>query len=212
MKIKNIAVGAFEVNCWIISNAQNQAIVIDPGAEPEILNAYIRKNHLSVNGYLVTHAHMDHISALAAMCTAFPAPIRMHPADAAWAFSSANQMVPYYAPPVMPPTEFLHADLTESRANRMGDFIYDVLETPGHSPGSVCLYFPTIETLFSGDTIVAGSAGRTDFPGGSAEDMARSLQRITQLPPKTRICPGHGPATTLAEEFDANPFLHENDI
>jgi hydroxyacylglutathione hydrolase len=207
MKIIPIPVGAFEVNCWILSNPNKQAIVIDPGAEPDTIHAHIQKKHLSVIGYLITHGHMDHISALAPLCSRHPAPIRMHPADAAWAFSAANQMQPYYAPPAAPPTQHLQPDLTESKDNQIGDFVFDIIETPGHSPGSVCIHFPTIETLFTGDTIVAGSAGRTDFPGGSASALHASLQRLRTMPATTKICAGHGPASSLEQEIRTNPFL-----
>ncbi len=209
MKIKAIPVGAFEVNCWIISNYNRDAIIIDPGADAPLIEATIQKMRLNIKGYLLTHGHMDHLSALADVSTKYPAPIRIHPADATWAFSSANQMPPYYPEPPPPPEGLLHPDLTESTGNQMAGFTFDVIETPGHSPGSVCLYFSQQATLFTGDTIVAGSTGRTDFPGGSASDLQQSLKRLLELPPKTAICSGHGPASTLENELQTNPFLQD---
>lgn len=209
MKITSIPVGAFEVNCWILSNQRKDAIIIDPGADAPLIEASIQKRRLNITGYLLTHGHMDHVSALADLCAKYPAPIRMHPSDATWAFSPSNQMPPYYTSPRPPPDDLLHADLTESTGNTMAGFLFDVLETPGHSPGSVCIYFPEAHVLFSGDTILAGSAGRTDFPGGSPADMKNSLKRLLSLPPKTMICSGHGPASKLEEEMQTNPFLQE---
>ncbi len=207
MKIQSIPVGAFEVNCWLLANQDQEAIIIDPGADAPLIENCIQKMRLDIKGYLITHGHMDHISALAALSTKYPAPIRIHPSDAIWAFSPSNQMPPYYAPPQPPPDELLKADLTESRDNEIARLRFDVLETPGHSPGSVCLYFPEENTIFTGDTILAGSAGRTDFPGGNPADMHNSLKRFLSLPPKTVICSGHGPTSTLEEEMHTNPFL-----
>ena len=207
MKIQAIPVGAFDVNCWILSTPARHAVVFDPGTDAPLIANYLQKEHLEVKGYLITHGHMDHISALAPLCKDYPAPIRIHPRDAAWAFSPANQMLPYYPAPQAPPAERLHADLVESTGNRIVELSYDVIETPGHSPGCVCIHFPELGILFTGDTIFADSAGRTDFPGGNAEDQKRSLQRLRNLPPKTILYPGHGPSTTLETERHSNPFL-----
>jgi len=209
MKITSIPVGAFEVNCWILYNQRRDAIIIDPGADAPLIEASVQKMRLTVQGYLLTHGHMDHVSALAELAEKHPAPIRIHPADASWAFSPSNQMPPYYLSPKPPPEELLKADLVESTGNEIAGLQFDVLETPGHSPGSVCLHFPKEQTMFTGDTILAGSAGRTDFPGGSPDDMTQSLKRLLSLPPKTVICSGHGPASTLEEEMQMNPFLQE---
>lgn len=209
MKIKSIPVGAFGVNCWIVSNPKREAIVIDPGADAPLIEATISQMRLTVVGYLLTHGHMDHVSALAELLDKHPAPIRLHPADATWAFSEANQMLPYYPAPTPPPAELLHTDLVESTGNEMAGFTYDVLETPGHSPGSVCLYFVEENAIFTGDTILAGSAGRTDFPGGDAAALRASLKRLLHLPPKTSICSGHGQPSSLEHELLNNPFLQE---
>jgi len=207
MNIHAIPVGAFEVNCWIISPAAQQAIVIDPGADAPRLAAYLDQAGCTVQGYLLTHGHMDHVSALAPLHRTHPAPIRIHPRDAAWAFSPSNQMPPYYDAPEAPPETSLHTDLTASSNNCLATISYDIIETPGHTPGSVCIHFPTGNALFTGDTLFAGSAGRTDFPGGNATDLKASLQRLLDLPPETRLFPGHGRPSTLAEEIRSNPFL-----
>ncbi len=156
--------------------------------------------------YLLTHGHMDHISALSDLSQKYPAPIRMHPKDAAWAFSPANQMPPYYHTPKFPQQGIL-ADLIESAENHAAGLSYKVLETPGHSPGSVCLYFPDHEILIAGDTLFAGSAGRTDLPGGDARQLQESLQRLVTLPDSVTIYPGHGPLSTIGCEKKNNPYL-----
>jgi hydroxyacylglutathione hydrolase len=205
MKIRTLAVGNFAANCFILSGEENHALVIDPGDDPDQIERVIRDNRLVVAAYLITHGHMDHISALADMERRFPAPIGIHPADAKWAFGGANQMPPWYETPERP------GDLQRSFADNQEwtDFgmHYRVLATPGHSPGCVCFYFPTEKVIFTGDTLFAGSVGRTDFPGGDDHALNQALRRLTQLPDDTAVFAGHGPQTTIGQEKKTNPFM-----
>jgi glyoxylase-like metal-dependent hydrolase (beta-lactamase superfamily II) len=208
MQISAITVGAFEVNCWVLMTPQRKAVVIDPGADAAHIDNYLAKHGLEVCGYLVTHGHMDHISALAALCERHRAPIHMHPDDAKWAFTEGNQMQPYYDVPTAPPADLLHPDLTEIRRRTLFDIDFQILETPGHSPGSVCIYVPEITAMFTGDTLFAGSVGRTDFPGGNANQLQNSLRHMKEtVPVDTELHPGHGNTTTLAKEIKSNPFM-----
>ena len=205
MQINCVVVGPFEVNCFIVSNRPGRAIVIDPGSEPDRIRAELRKHGLGVDVYLLTHGHIDHIAGLAELADNMPAPIAMSAEDLAWAFDAANCMLPFYGPsrkPVGSPL-ILRDGLTGNAAG----LAYTVLATPGHTPGSVCIHFQEQNVLFSGDTLFAGSVGRTDLPGGDPSALQRSLKRLAALPETTRVYPGHGPHTTIGEEKRTNFFL-----
>ena len=160
---------------------------------------------MDVACYLLTHGHTDHISALAEVSAKHPAPFAIHALDLKWAFDHLNQSPPYYSVPRRP-TGALRT-LEDGQTWTDGGLSYTVIGTPGHSPGSVCFYFPADRVLFSGDTLFQGTVGRTDLPGGDGRVLTQSLRKLAQLPPTTRIVPGHGPETRLAEEFRINPFL-----
>jgi hydroxyacylglutathione hydrolase len=205
MQIETFPVGAFDTNCYVLWNTERRAIVVDPGAGDLRILDFLRERKLTVASYLLTHGHMDHICALAAMHKAAPAPAAMHSADLAWAFNASNAMPPYYPRPERPACEI---ELLEDGARRSdGALPMEVLWTPGHSPGSVCLHFAAEKTLITGDTLFYGSVGRTDFPGGDARALTRSLMRLAKLPDDTRIYAGHGPASSIGEEKRTNPFM-----
>ncbi len=200
-----VVVGPFEVNCYVVPGAPGAAVVIDPGADAERILATLASHGLRTAAILLTHGHCDHVGAVHAILAAHPVPVHMHPDDAAWSFSPHNQLPPFYGPPGPPP-----ADL---RPARDGDRIeaaglaFEVVATPGHSPGGVCFRAADGDLLFSGDTLFRGSVGRTDLPGGDGRVLAASLRRLRALPPETRVFPGHGPSTTIADEIRTNPFL-----
>jgi len=205
ISVESIVVGTFEVNCWIVWSEQHKALVIDPGAEAGHIAAFLKQKELDVAAYLLTHGHMDHVSGLADLHAIFPAPIGMHAADLAWAFSDANQMPPYYDTPRRP--SGIGRDLRDGDAWTDAGLSYRVMATPGHTLGSVCFLFESAACLFTGDTLFAGSIGRTDFPGSDPRAMQRSLRIFTHLAGNPRIYPGHGPVTDLATEKTANFFL-----
>jgi glyoxylase-like metal-dependent hydrolase (beta-lactamase superfamily II) len=204
--VVTLPVGPFESNCHLIHPAgANLACVVDPGDDADRIIAALRDRGWRVSRYLLTHGHMDHVNALADVRAEFPAPVSMHPLDAAWAFAAQNIMPPFYmTPPRAVPIADLLAD--GERREDLG-LAYEVLHTPGHSPGSVSFYFPDRGLLFSGDVLFRDSIGRTDLPGGDAPTLFRSLKRLLELPDETRVFPGHGPATTLGRERARNPFL-----
>ena len=205
MKIRTLAVGDFEANSYFVSDAGGHTLVIDPGAEPNRIARVLRDHNLSVIVYLITHGHMDHISALAALEREFPAPVGIHPADANWAFGGLNQMPPAYDIPTKPRN--LERALSDNQEWTDGGLHYRVLATPGHTPGCVCFHFPEENALFTGDTLFAGSVGRTDFPGGDDRLLTESLAKLARLPNDTAVFPGHGPQTTIGQEKATNPFL-----
>ena len=242
INITKIAVGAFEVNCYIVS-INRQALIVDPGADADKIAKAVKSRRLNVKAYLITHGHTDHISALAALRNEWPAPIAMHGADLRWAFGPANQLPPYYSSPLRPaaiervlkggelfegrvgqpcPTEpnggtgcpalpemssAVGSASGKSPCLNKDDFNYQVIHTPGHSPGGVCFYFPGDNLLFSGDTLFQGTVGRTDLPGGNMAQLNKSLKILAALPPATKVYPGHGPETTMELEMNSNPFL-----
>lgn len=205
MNINTIVVGPFEVNCFIAEIDQSSALIIDPGYDSDKISAFLKKNNLHPLAYLLTHGHFDHITALKALHDEFPAPVALHKNDASWAFTPQNEMPPYYAQPATPPPIEI---LLDSPGLIPGlDINCCIIPTPGHTPGSVCFHFPELAVLFTGDTLFAGSVGRTDLPGGSSLELKNSLVSLKDLPDETRIFPGHGPMSTLGNEKRTNYFM-----
>ena len=206
MRVESLTVGPFESNCHLIIGDNNQTLVIDPGDDAQKIIQFIRKNKLNVIGYPITHGHIDHVSGLAAVHTEFPAPIGMHPRDETWAFSPVNMFPPFYNQPPEAPSK-IERTYQEGQTWEDGGMRYNILETPGHSPGSVSFYFPDEKILISGDVLFQGSIGRTDLPGGDMRVLEKSLKRLCELPDDTIVYPGHGPATTLGIEKKTNFYL-----
>lgn len=205
MKVIPISVGTFQVNCYLAVSSTHQALVVDPGEDAGIIAVTLRQNKLSVAAYLITHGHMDHVGGLAEMTRTFPAPVAIHPKDEAWAFSPANQMLPYYERPDRPKS--IERLLADGQTFEDGGLHYEVIATPGHSPGGVCFYFPSEKVIFTGDTLFLGTIGRTDLEGSDETLMTKSLKHLAQLPDDTVVYPGHGPQTTIGQEKRTNPFL-----
>lgn len=206
LEVECLSVGPFAANCYLVYGPSRRALVLDPGAEAEIITQALLGHRLTVAAYLLTHGHVDHLSALADLQARHPAPYALLEADYRWAFSAANQLPPYYPAARQPGTPPL---LVRAQQNwkPAPDLAGRILAAPGHSPGGLCAYFEAEGLLFTGDTLFRDSVGRTDLPGGNPALLAASLKTLAQLPPATRIFPGHGPATTLSDELRANPFL-----
>jgi len=181
------------------------AWVVDPGAEPETILDFLKKNGLAVGLYFLTHGHIDHISALDPLLAAHPAPVHLHEGDASWAFSGLNRFPPYVNVPARPAS--LVPTPTPAPRLAAGGLTAEIVQTPGHSPGCQCLQFADAKLLLSGDTLFAGSVGRTDLPGGDGRTLRRSLRLLTVLPDDTLVIPGHGPTTTIGAEKRDNPYL-----
>ena len=198
---KTIPVGSYCVNCLILWQGTD-ALIVDPGQDADLIVSFLSERGLVPQAILFTHGHFDHIGGLPGLLAKYPdLPVYAHPSDGPMFGHPMNQMPPEY-PCVAKPANL--CDIREAPAAFPG-FAFQVLETPGHTPGSVCLKFGDL--LLSGDTLFAGSCGRTDFPGGSMAAMRRSLAALATLPPKTDVIPGHGPATTIGREVAENPFM-----
>lgn len=203
MHVDVIPTGPFQQNCILVCNDQKQALVCDPGYDPDRIVSRLKTLELEVNGYIITHAHADHINALADLHKVRPAPVIIHSLDLQWAFSEFNQIAPYYPAP-REPVNAAYLALEKQRDWQWNGFSFQCIETPGHSPGSCCLLFADTHVMLSGDTLFRGSCGRTDLPGGDPRQMRLSLNKLKQLPDDVRVYPGHGPDTTIGIERRTN--------
>ena len=204
LAIHQLNVGPLHANCYIAADSNKNAIVIDPGACPESLLGYITIHAFRVKAYVLTHSHLDHNSALDELVEALPAEVAMHPEENDWAFCEKNQWLPAY-----PRTRevAITRPLRHQQTFTDGGLVYTVIHTPVHSPGGVCFWFPREKIVFSGDTLFAGTVGRTDLHRSNSTALIRSLGVFLLMPPETVIYAGHGDPTTVAAERAGNPFL-----
>jgi hydroxyacylglutathione hydrolase len=206
---KVIPVGPLQCNCSILGDEQTrEAMVIDPGDQIEDILDILRGERLTLKQIVITHAHIDHVGGAMKLKAATGAPILMNQDD-----HTLLKMLDMQAAWVgmrPPGTVTVDEALSEGRVLKIGAIPSSVIHTPGHTEGSVCLYFPEDKKLIAGDTLFAGSIGRTDLPGGNFDKIIRSLHtRVLALPDETEVVPGHGPVTTIGEERETNPFLQE---
>jgi len=204
---KILPVGPLHCNCSIIGDeTTREAMVIDPGDNIEDVLAIIREQKLQVKQIVITHAHIDHIGGAMKLRAATGAPILLNQND--YALLKMLDVQASWLGMTAPEEVTIEADIADGQSLQAGSLKADVLHTPGHTEGSVCLYFPAEKLLIAGDTLFARSIGRTDLPGGSYEKIMRSLHdRVLTLPDETVVIPGHGQRTTIGEEREENPFL-----
>ncbi len=196
MTIHTLPLGYLQTNCYIVSNTQS-CIAIDPGAEAERILAFLKENQLQLEAVLLTHGHFDHVGAVEGLAKATGCEVWMHEND----FSGPNlQMFP-----------MMDTDIPEIFFFEEGDCFdfaglpISVMETPGHTNGSVCICIG--DAMFAGDTLFASSIGRTDLDGGNMALMRKSLQRLREINENYTVYPGHGPKTSLEREKRVNPYL-----
>ena len=200
MERLTIQVGGFEVNCSILSE-NGKAWIVDPGQEAERIIDLLAKKGLDPAAILLTHGHFDHISGIPGLLKKFPdIPVYVHEKDMQMFGHPLNQLPPEY-PSFAKPHNLKTLDKLEGLEG------LEIIETPGHTPGGVCYYFPKDKLLLSGDTLFAGSVGRTDLPSGDMATLMDSLRKLTALPDDTLVIPGHGMHTRIALEKSGNPFL-----
>jgi len=202
-----LPVGPLQCNCSIIGDEQShEAMVIDPGDDIEDVLALVRKHNLQVKQIVITHAHIDHVGGAMKLRAATGAPILLNQNDYAL-LKMLDVQAAWIGMPTPGKVE-IDGSITTGETVAAGSHKANVLHTPGHTEGSICLYFPVEKKLIAGDTLFAGSIGRTDLPGGSMQKILQSLHStVLALPDDTEVVPGHGPLTTIGEERASNPFL-----
>jgi hydroxyacylglutathione hydrolase len=205
MKITAITVGPFEENCYLVvdDSGSGEAVLVDPGDEGKRILREVDRAGARVGAIWLTHAHLDHIGAIASVREVWDVPIHLHPLDRplydAGALQAAHYGLPFDSPP--PPDR----TLAERDTLSVGSLRFTVMHVPGHAPGHVAFFGEGV--VFDGDCLFAGSIGRSDLPFSNPADLSASLERLISLPPKTAVHSGHGPATTIAAEIRSNPFL-----
>jgi hydroxyacylglutathione hydrolase len=202
-----LPVGPLRCNCSVIGDeTTREAMVIDPGDDIEDVLAVIRKHNLQVKQIVITHAHIDHVGGAMKLRAATKAPILLNQND--YELLKMLDVQAAWIGVADPGKVDIDQSITTGETVSAGQHTAQILHTPGHTEGSICLYFAADKKLIAGDTLFAGSIGRTDLPGGSMQKIMRSLHdSVMALPDETVVVPGHGRLTTIGEERESNPFL-----
>jgi hydroxyacylglutathione hydrolase len=206
IEFRTLVVGPLETNCYVIWDARShEAAIIDPGGDKVAISDCVASNHLRVKYVLLTHGHPDHCFVAGDVAHEYGAEIAMHSADIEQIEGGLALAELFYD--VSSFTRFSPSRLLEDGdVLTLGDSVIEVIHTPGHSPGGLC--FVTDAGVFCGDTVFAGSIGRTDFPGGSHAEIIGSINaKLLSMKDETPLYPGHGPSTTVGRERATNPFL-----
>lgn len=195
MEIRVLPLGDYQTNCYLIWDEEKNCAVIDPGDEPERVLEQVRKECLQIKAILLTHGHFDHVGGVRTIAQKTGCAVYLHEKE-------------LELPSFLTAGPLYHTDIyKEGDCVFVGSLRFSVLETPGHTMGSVCLRCG--ETLFTGDTLFAGSCGRTDL-GGSWAQLSQSLARLSALKGDFTVYPGHGESTTLQKERESNPYMGRN--
>ena len=202
-----LAVGPLQCNCSVIGDeASHEAMIIDPGDDIQDVLALVRKHNLQVKQIVITHAHIDHVGGAMKLRAATGAPILLNQND--YALLKMLDVQAAWIGMANPGKVDIDRSVTTGDTITAGSLTANVLHTPGHTEGSICLHFPAEQKLIAGDTLFAGSIGRTDLPGGDMQKIMRSLHTVLlALPVNTVVVPGHGEITSIGQERHTNPFL-----
>ena len=204
MTLRTLCLGELDTNCYIVWDDNHVAMVVDPADEAEKILSVIEAEKLSVAAVVLTHVHFDHLLAAEAVCAATGAPLCVGRGDEDALTDSVRNLSGVFQ---MCAPVSLKADrmLCDGDTLAIGELSFTVLETPGHTPGCICLMGEGV--LFAGDTLFYDSIGRVDFPGSDVPSMLASLRRLATLPAELMVYSGHGPATTIGREVEQNPYM-----
>ncbi len=205
MFVKRLVVGYLAANCYIIGDTENKkAVIIDPGGDADEILAVVDECEFEVEYIILTHGHADHIAGLKKVKEATCAKVAIHEKDANMLLSAADNLSQHIGSGfVMSPADIY---LYGGEKLTVGDLVLEIIHTPGHTPGGITIKINNM--IFTGDTLFAGSIGRTDFPGGSYEQLLSSVKdKLLKQPDDVKIFPGHGPGSTIGQERKSNPFL-----
>jgi hydroxyacylglutathione hydrolase len=208
MILEMLTVGPFQENCYVIGDEEiGEGTIVDPGDEAARIALAVEQTGLAISEILITHAHIDHVGAVAALVEEYACPVLMH--------AEAEPMLQQLPTQAMMmglrfgtlPTVDRHIE--DEEVLEVGGLRLKALYTPGHAPGHLAFYAESERLVFSGDALFAGGVGRTDLFGGDTEVLMRNIkERLMRLPDQTRVLSGHGPETTIGDERAHNPFLH----
>jgi len=205
VRIQTITVGAFQENTYlVVDERSNRAVIVDPGGEAERLIEAIEASGAALDAIWVTHAHVDHVGAIASIKRKWDVPIYLHPLDRRLYEAVSRQAEVYGLPFEEPPPP--DREFVDGQNVKVGEQEMQVMHAPGHAPGHVVIYGDGIALV--GDCLFAGSIGRTDLPFSNPPHLAATLEKLAALPPETVVYPGHGVETTIGEERLSNPFLN----
>ena len=205
MRLQRFTLGELKVNTYLFwEESTKEAIVIDPGKPIDQICSALFENNLKLVGIILTHGHYDHITGVSELKSKIGAPVYAHSGDAAMLANPMLNLSQLFAGEIILKPDRL---LSEGDALCVGNFILTVRHTPGHTPGGICLLGDDL--LFSGDTLFAGSIGRTDLPGGDEKALLHSVRCLLSVSDQTRVFPGHGPETRMGIERAVNPFLQD---
>ncbi|MDR0338991.1 MAG: MBL fold metallo-hydrolase [Desulfovibrio sp.] len=205
MRIIAIPLGPLDTNCYV-AHSDEEAVVIDPGGSPEKVTAYLDKHRLTLTRILLSHLHFDHTYGVAALAGATGAPVLASPKDGFLLEGEGGKGGMWGLPLV---EAYTYDPLTPGRYDFLG-LPWDVLATPGHTPGGLSFFLPAARSLFSGDALFRRSIGRTDFPGSDHEQLIASIKNVLfALPDDTVVYPGHGDATSIGDEKRNNPYVSD---
>lgn len=211
MKVNTLPLGSYQTNCYIITNDNNNAIIVDPGAQPDKLIKYLDDNKINVKMIALTHGHFDHVGAVTKLKEATNAPVYIHQDDNEMLLDPdlvhkglTNELKSAYD------FECTSADVFFEEGQKYGvdDMQFEIIHVPGHTKGSTVLLFDDV--MFTGDTIFEGTVGRTDLHGGNSKQLRNSAKRIAKIDGEYIMHCGHGSATTLAKEKATNMYMVDN--